>query len=113
MHRFTTTIIICALGLGFQLGHAASPEGVPSQVVRFGDLDLSQSSGAAVLYHRLERAAAMACAPLDDLLRHRYFEVCVQSAVRMAVAKVDRPALTAYYKAHTNGYGSTAQNPAR
>ena len=118
MYRFTTTMMIFALGLGFQSAHAAPPQDVPSRVVQFGDLDLSGSPGAAVLYRRLKGAAETVCDPLDDrqLARHMQFKACVQSAISTAVSKVDRPALTAYYEAHTSGYKltiQTAQNLAR
>ena len=65
MYRFTTTVMIFALALGFQSAYAAPPESVPSIVVHFADLDLSRSEGAAVLYQRLNGAAETVCAPLD------------------------------------------------
>jgi UrcA family protein len=99
MYRFTTTMTIFALALGFQSGHAAPPQNVPSVVVHFADLDLSRSEGATVLYQRLKGAAETVCAPIDD----RRFKPCVQNAISTAVAKVDKPALTAYYEAKTNG----------
>ena len=122
MYRFTTTMMIFALALGFQSAHAAPPQNVPSDVlsvvVHFADLDLSRSEGATVLYRRLKGAAQAVCAPLDggDLARHWSFKVCVQNAISTAVAKVDRPALTAYYEAKTNGRNATiqtAQNQSR
>ena len=73
----------------------------PQVVVHFADLDLSRSQGAAVLYRRLKAAAETVCAPLDDreLGRHLRFKACAQSALSRAVAEVDRPALTEYYRA--------------
>ena len=111
MYRFTTTMMIFALALGFQSAHAAPPQNVPSVVVHFADLDLSRSEGATVLYHRLKGAAETVCAPLDDrdLARHMSFKACVQNAISTAVAKVDQPALTAYYEAKTNGRNATIQ----
>ena len=106
MYRFTTTMMIFALALGFQSAHAAPPQNVPSVVVHFADLDLSGSEGAAVLYQRLNRAARTACARMDndnpDPLWHFHFRACMQGAISAAVAKLDRPALTAYYEAKTN-----------
>ena len=118
MYRFTTTMITFAMGLGFQLAHAAPPQNLPSRVVQFADLDLSHTQGAAALYQRLKRAAETVCGPFDlrDLGQRVRFESCVSSAISAAVAKVDRPALTAYYKAHTSSHNSTiqtAQNQAR
>jgi UrcA family protein len=111
MYRFTTTMMIFAMVLGFQSAHAAPPQAVPSVVVHFADLDLSRSAGATMLYQRLKGAAETVCAPLDDrdLARHMSFKACVQSAISTAVAKVDRPALTAYYEAKTNDRNATIQ----
>ena len=111
MYRFTTTMMIFALALGFQSAHAGSPQNVPSVVVHFGDLDLSRSEGATVLYRRLRSAAETVCAPLDDrgVARHMSFKACVQSAISTAVAKVDQPALTAYYEAKANRGNATIQ----
>jgi UrcA family protein len=105
MNRFATTMIMFALALGFESAYAAPPAEAPSVVVRFGDLDLSRSEGAKQLYQRLNSAAETVCAPLDggELVRHMKFRECVRTAINTAVAKVDRPALTAYYEAgHRN-----------
>ena len=111
MYRFTTTVMIFALALGYQSAYAAPPENVPSIVVHFTDLDLSRSEAAAVLYERLDGAAEAVCAPLDDraLGRHMSFKACVQAAISAAVAKIDRPALTAYHEAKTNRRNATIQ----
>jgi UrcA family protein len=118
MYRFTTTMTILALGLTLQSAYAASPRDPPSRTVQFADLDLSRIQDAAVLYDRLRAAAKAVCTPLDDLqiVRHMNFKGCVKSAISSAVAKVDQPTLTAYYKAQTSGHNSTvrtAQNQAR
>ena len=111
MYRFTTTMMMFALALGFQSAYAAPPENAPSKVVKFADLDLSRSEGASVLYQRLRGAAESVCAPLDDrdLARQKSFKACVQSAISAAVATVDRPALTAYCEAKTNRRNATIQ----
>jgi len=111
MYRFTTTMMIFALPLGCQAAHAAPPQGVPTVVVHFADLNLSRSEGAAVLYQRLKGAAETVCAPLDDrdVVRHMSHKACVHSAISTAVAKIDQPAMTAYYAAKTNGRNATIQ----
>lgn len=111
MYRFTTTMMIVALSLGSQLTHAASPQDVHFIDVHFADLDLTRSEGVAVLYQRLEAAAKSVCASLDarDLTSQAHFKGCVESAIDSAVAKVDRPALTAYYKARTNDRNAAIQ----
>ena len=100
MYRFTSMVIISALALTC-VAYAEPAPDQPQVVVHFADLDLSSSQGAAVLYRRLRTAAETVCAPLDgrDLERHMRFEACEQSALSRAVAEVDRPALTEYYRA--------------
>jgi len=111
MYRFTATMMMFALALGFQSAYATPPENAPSIVVHFADLDLSRSEGARVLYQRLQGAAETVCAPLDDrnLARHMRFKECVQSAVSTAVAKVDQPTSAAYYEAKTSGRNAITQ----
>lgn len=111
MYRFTTPMMILLLAPGFQLAHAGPAGDVPSKVVHFGDLDLSRSEGAKVLYQRLKGAAESVCAPLDalDLSRHMNYLLCVRGAITRAVTKIGQPALTAYYEAKTNGRNSSIQ----
>ena len=111
MYRLTTTTMILALSLSSQLAHAAPPQDVHFIDVHFADLDLTRSEGAAVLYQRLAAAAKSVCAPLEarDLASQMRFRGCVETAIGSAVAKVDRPALTAYHKAHTNGRNATIE----
>jgi len=111
MYRLTTTMMVLAMALGFQSAHAAPPKDLLSVLVRFGDLDLSRTEGAKVLYQRLKGAAETVCAPLDsrDLARRTGFKECMQTAISTAVAKVDQPTLTAYYVARTSGRNATIQ----
>jgi UrcA family protein len=111
MYRFTTTMMIAALGLSSQFAQAAPPQDVHFIDVHFADLDLTRSQGAVVLYQRLEAAARTVCASLDarDLASQVRFKGCVETAIGSAVAKVDRPLLTAYYKARTTGRNAAIQ----
>jgi UrcA family protein len=112
MYRFATTMMILALGFGYQLANAAPPWEAPSVTVHFADLDLTQSEGIAVLYRRLKRAAETVCAHLDrssDLGIQMRFKKCWQGALGAAVTKVDRPALAAYYRAQFKGRNAAFQ----
>ena len=104
MYRFTTTMLISALALSSQLAHGGPAPDVLSMTVKFADLDLTRSADAAVLYERLKGAGQTVCAPFDgrsrDLGSQVHFKQCVKSAIGTAVARIDRPALTAYYRAH-------------
>jgi len=110
MNRFTITMIVSALGLGSQLASAASPQDPRTVIVRFADLDLTHIQGVAVLYRRLKRAAETVCTPESSRdLGSQPYKMCQQIALGTAVAKVDRPALTAYYRALFGGANATTQ----
>ncbi len=108
MYRFATTLMILALGLGYQ-ANAAPSQDLPSVIVQLADLDLTHSDGVAVLYRRLKVAAQTVCASLDGrgFWRKTRYEMCWHSALSTAVAKVDQPALTAYYRAKIGGGNAT------
>ena len=109
MYRFATTIMILALGLAYQLANAADSPDAPSVIVQFADLDLTRGDGVAILYRRLKGAAETVCALQDgrDLGSQMRFKKCWQAALGAAVNKVDRPALTAYYRAQFKGRNAT------
>jgi UrcA family protein len=106
MNRFATALMItAALAVGCQLANAATPQNdMPSLVVRFADLDLTHPDGVALLYRRLQSAAAGVCASRDgrngrDIGTQTRYETCLHDALTAAVAKADQPALSAYYRA--------------
>jgi len=107
MNRLTTTMLTFALALGFQLANAGPPPDALSVTVPFADLDLTRSMGAAVLFQRLKSAAETVCAPFDSRSRHLANQTrhkkCMQTAIGTAVAKVDQPVLTAYYRGQIKG----------
>jgi len=111
MNRLTIAISIFGLGLSAQLAYATAPQDVHFAEVHFSDLDLTRSEGVSVLYERLHAAATSVCASLDarDLASQMRFKDCVQTAIGSAVAKIDRPVLTAYYKTQTDGRNATIQ----
>jgi UrcA family protein len=111
MYRIATTILILALGSGYQLANAAPSPDAPAVIVHFADLDLTHGDGIAVLYRRLKGAAETVCALRDgrDLGSQMRFKMCWQSALGAAVTKVDQPALTAYYRAQFRDRNATLQ----
>ena len=114
MHRFATTIMIFALGLGYQLANAAPFQDTPAVIVHFADLHLTHGDGVAMLYQRLKGAAETVCASQDDrngrdIGTQTRYKMCRQSALAAAVAKVEQPALTAYYRAHFKPSNPTIQ----
>jgi UrcA family protein len=107
-------IAICAaFALGFSAAGASAAssksqfvsDGVNKYVVRFSDLDLSKSDGAAILYTRLSYAAAIVCNSLRsrDLGIAAKYRACVAQAIANAVASVDRPLVSQYHESRTRG----------
>jgi len=77
---------------------------VPTRVVvDYGDLDLSQPSGAATLYRRIGNAARRACDQPErgDLRRITRYQQCYRTAVADAVSRVDAQTLTAVHRNKT------------
>ena len=111
MNRFTTTILTSALALSAQSALAADviDDSARHVDVHFADLDLSRTDGAAVLYRRLRLAAQTVCPDFDspELARAARAKDCISEAISNAVAQVNRPVLTAYYRSKL-GIGNAA-----
>ncbi len=79
----------------------------PSEVVRYGDLDLATAGGADLLYSRLNRAARNVCDEdsLEPVSAALWWltKSCEQSAIAHAVAQVNSAKLTAVYDRHYPG----------
>jgi UrcA family protein len=83
---------------------SASQDGTRAVVVRFADLNLNQPKDIQILYHRINVAAGVACGPsklTGSNLPLPSWQHCVAGAVDSAVLRLDRPALSAYHRAHT------------
>jgi UrcA family protein len=83
---------------------SGSQDGTKAVVVRFADLDLNQSKDIQILYHRINLAAGVACGQREltgSRLPLPSWQHCVAGAVESAVLRLDRPALSAYHRAHT------------
>jgi UrcA family protein len=91
--------LLCAYGSITGAGFAAEPETPPpQQVVRLGDLNLSDSRGVAVAYGRLVWAAERVC-PFADSADHQLrvsAARCVIQAVSRAVDSIGSPQLSSY-----------------
>jgi UrcA family protein len=73
-------------------------------VVRFADLDLNQPKDIQILYRRIKLAAGVACGTREQTgsrLPLPSWQHCVVGALDSAVSRLDRPALSAYHRAHT------------
>jgi UrcA family protein len=103
MNRITTIILTSALAVGAQMAHAADPTDASLRHVKvlYSDLNLTSIDGATTLYRRLQSAAESVCAEhgTKDLGSVFRVKTCVSAAVSAAVADINQPTLTAYYRA--------------
>jgi UrcA family protein len=81
---------------------ATSTDAVPTIVVRYGDLDVSTSDGARVLYHRISVAAQQVCPfPYSkELALVAKNRACREAAIDHAVAAVHSAQLVAMRSEH-------------
>ena len=77
-------------------------DAVPTVVVRYGDLDLSSTEGARVLYQRISVAARQVCPfeyskSVSQVGKNR---ACREAAIERAVNAVNNPQLVAMRTEH-------------
>jgi len=73
---------------------------VAQRIVRFADLDITGSAGAATLYARITTAARAVCEPSlssQELGFSSQTRQCQEQAIERAVTDVKAPALTSYH----------------
>jgi UrcA family protein len=101
---FARTIALSALASLSLAGtvHAADVRPSNPDMVRIsvpvGDLDMSSSSGAAILLSRVHSAAVSICGDAPDIreaARFGAYQSCVNAAVDQTVASLDNPVVTA------------------
>jgi UrcA family protein len=85
---------------------AVNADSAPSSLtVRIADLNLNQPRDIARLYTRISSAADKMCGPRSvggfNLTSSDYLS-CYSDAVAQAVTRLDRPAVTAYYRERTS-----------
>lgn len=89
---------LAATGLN-NIARADSTLAPPSLKVFYGDLDINNVHGAAVLYQRISFAAESVCGDRGrsrQLAMMSHYSSCVRSAIGNAVQHVNRPAVTEY-----------------
>ncbi len=93
-------LAILTLGAVPSLVHAGSGDAVATELVRFGDLNLSTPGAVRTLYDRIQAAAHALCGPAEitgSRIVPTAWKACVSDSVRHAILTVNRPELTAYY----------------
>ncbi len=99
----TTAILGTFALMGGAPSMAADGSEAHQVVVKYGDLNLSNPQGAAVLYRRISTAAHDVCEASEvdsvDLGTRAVVDACLQRAISGAVTKVGRSELFAIYNA--------------
>ena len=108
MHSLTRTLIgavvallICGAEVALFAAGASAAEVPHSLTVHYADLNLDRPTDVATLYRRIAFAAQDICGPrllTGSHLPEPGYQVCFNDAVAGAVARVDRPALSAYHQ---------------
>jgi UrcA family protein len=102
LRGFIASAIVGVLATGVAtVSTAAEGSEFLQTTVKYGDLNVSTSQGAAALYNRIRVAADGVCWPLEhgDIWSKMNVAACVHKAIAGAVTSVDQPALTAVYNA--------------
>ena len=97
-----TALVIAAASMIAAVASAKGDDGRASTVVKYGDLDLSQSADVQRLYARLKYASEKVCYIGDDnrnLRRLQRQADCRQGALNRAVERVNEPKLTQLHAA--------------
>jgi UrcA family protein len=93
-----------ALSLAGQGFAARPPEALPSEVVRYADLNLDSPEGQAALYRRIARAAGRVCNQaqgVNKLVVPLERRTCKANALGRAIAELRLPALGALHDSRT------------
>jgi UrcA family protein len=102
LRGLVATAIFGALAVSFaSLSSASDTTDARAVTVRYGDLNISTSRGAAMLYGRIRTAAEAVCSPLNhgDLSSKMHRNACVSQSIAGAVVRINQPALFAVYNA--------------
>jgi UrcA family protein len=86
---------------------AESGDAPATQLVSYGDLNLSSPEGTERLYRRIQNAAERVCGQVDVLDLHAVAlkKACINRAVSQAVAAVKSPMLTSEHPARADNSG--------
>jgi UrcA family protein len=100
--KLLTGAAVSAISLACAGAYAESPPvQTHSSTVQYKDLDLSRPHDVAKLYKRITVAAGRVCGSrtlTGSFYRTTDFANCYADAVAQAVARVDQPSVTNYYR---------------
>jgi UrcA family protein len=96
-------VALVAVAVGAALTGAVRADEVPQIHVKYSDLNVNSSAGAAVLYQRIRLAADRVCeiSGSRDLAVWAKERECARHAIAQAVSDVGNPTLTRVYEVKT------------
>ncbi len=106
VHTFAAVLAgFASIGTAAMANAAAPADDLPQVAVKYGDLDLTSSRGAQLLYRRIVGAAEQVCPRADarDLAAWSKSRACREEAIARAVERVPSGQLAALYRSHGNG----------
>jgi UrcA family protein len=99
--KLLTVAAVSFISLACANAYADAPSDTHASIVKFRDLDLNRPHDVAKLYNRITVAADRVCGPRSltgSYYKTADYESCYADAVARAVAHIDQPAVTSYYR---------------
>jgi len=97
---FVTAMLLACV---WAVSTAFAGEGFRSETVKFQDLDLNTPQGVQALYSRIHAAARHVCSSSDPIYQLGE-RACAKDAEAKAIATVNLPQLTAFYRMRTGDH---------
>jgi len=97
---FVTALLLACV---WTVSTAVAGEGIRSETVKFQDLDLNTPQGVQTLYSRIHAAAGHVCSSSEPIYQLAE-RACTRNAEAKAIATVNLPQLTAFYRMRTGDY---------
>jgi UrcA family protein len=110
--KLLTGVAMSVIALACAGAYADSPPfETHSSVVHIKDLNLNRPQDVATVYQRITVAADRVCGPRSlpgSHYRTTDYENCYADALARAVARIDQPSVTSYYRQRTESFSAKA-----
>jgi UrcA family protein len=98
---FSAMLLACV----WAVSPAMAGEQLPSETVKFSDLDVTTSAGVQALYGRIHAAAWRVCSTASvDPISQMGSRRCAKDAEAKAIGGLNLPQLTAFYRVKTGDH---------
>jgi UrcA family protein len=101
--KITTHLMLIGILVGANAFAGQPDDQVQKETVKFQELNVDTPAGVTALYQRIHSAARRVCNVGEDrnLGMQQQAKTCASEAEAGAIARVNSPALTAYYRIKT------------